>query len=92
VLGIQAELVKRSANFVRYRGVPGSSRPAIAAAGMLELQIAAILKVEHGLSECSVHNIPRGLSFGEISKHVERRQAPSIEVSVTKSARGSQYI
>jgi Family of unknown function (DUF5670) len=71
VLGIQAKLVKRSADSVRYRGVSGGSRPAIAAAGMLELQETAVPEVQHGLSEWCIHNVPRSFCFGKVREHTE---------------------
>ena len=67
---------------------------------MLELQMTAVLEVQHGLSEGCIHDIPRGLRFREISLqfiHILIQRRSGNEVAVRQSVyleqfRGGSYV
>ena len=69
MLAVQPELRKPPANPVCNRLASGSFRPTVTAAGMLELEIAAVFKVKQGLGEGRVYGVSSRLGFGEIGKH-----------------------
>ena len=63
----------RPAKFIGHRAGCGSSRPPIRSTGVLELEVAAVLEMEHGLTESLVGDIASRLGFGNICKHFSRR-------------------
>ena len=85
MLGIQAELTQRPADFFRRRVVLGSPRRAVAAAGVHKLQRTPILEIENSTGKRGVRNIAADFTLGEIGKH---RAIPT----VTNSPVDSQYI
>src|SRR5437667_6136089 len=74
MLGIQPELCKLPANPVCNRLASRCSSPAVTAAGMFELEIAAVFKVKQGLGKGCVYGVPGCLCFGEIGQHSEMRR------------------
>ena len=65
---VQPELPQRSANAIGRGSISGGTRPAIAAARVLKLQIAAIGEKQAGLVEGRIDDIPSRFFFGEFSE------------------------
>lgn len=78
VFGVKAELTKRAAQFVGDRGVRRSSSPPVAPARVLELQIAAVCKIQDTPVECGVNCVSCRVSLGVLSEVHKNRVTKAI--------------
>lgn len=66
VFGVEAKLREAPANIVRCRTGRGSAGPAVASAGVFELDMASVCKAKSGMSERGIRHIFDRISPGVI--------------------------
>ena len=64
MFGVESKLMDRPANLIGHRGRCRGPRPAIAAARMFELQMAAVTEVQLSLSECRIYRVKYDVCSG----------------------------